>query len=336
MSDSERKPVLLSGIQPSGNLMIGNLIGALRSWAELQDRYDCLFVVVDLHAITVPQEPAELRRRCLDFLCLYLACGIDPVKSTVFVQSHVPAHSELAWLLGCHTYMGELSRMTQFKDKSKKQGENIRSGLFFYPVLMAADILLYGADLVPVGDDQRQHLEITRDIAQRFNQLHGDVFTVPEAYFPKVGARIMSLTDPTSKMSKSDENPRSYVALLDAPDVIRGKIRRAVTDSGTEVRFAPESQPAISNLLQIHAALSGESIPSLESRFTGKGYADFKEEVAEVVVQAVAPIQERYRQLRTDKAGLEAILGEGAARAERRARRILDKVKRKVGFIPRT
>jgi len=334
VADGDRKPVLLSGIQPSGHLMIGNLIGALQSWVRLQDEYDCLYVVVDLHAITVRQEPKDLRKRCLDFLCQYLACGIDPEKSAVFVQSHVPAHSELAWILSCHTYMGELGRMTQYKDKSQKQGENIGVGLFIYPCLMAADILLYGADLVPVGEDQRQHLELTRDVAQRFNNRYGDTFTVPEAYIPPVGARIMSLTDPTSKMSKSDPNPKSYVALLDPPDIVRSKINKAVTDSGTEVRVSAEA-PAISNLISIRSALSGESIDAIEAAYAGKGYAEFKKDLAEIVIETLKPVQDRYTALRSDKAYLEQIMKSGAETAAVRARRILDKVKRRVGFIDR-
>jgi tryptophanyl-tRNA synthetase len=334
MGDSERRPVLLSGMQPSGNLTIGHLLGALRNWVSLQETHDCLYVVVDLHAITVPQEPKQLRARTKEIFCTYLAAGIDPDRSTVFVQSHVPAHSELAWILSCHTYMGELSRMTQYKDKAKRQGENIRSGLFTYPTLMAADILLYGADLVPVGDDQRQHLELTRDIAQRMNNAYGEMFVVPEAYIPEVGGRIMSLTDPTSKMSKSDENPKSYLALLDPPDVIRARIRKAVTDSGTEVRYDPEAQPAISNLLTIHSGLTGEPLQAVTEAHAGKGYEEYKKILAEVAVETLRPIQERYRELASDKRRLESTMAEGAETARRRARRILDKVKRKVGFVP--
>jgi tryptophanyl-tRNA synthetase len=322
-------------MQPSGELTIGHLLGALRNWINLQETHDCLYTVVDLHAITIPQVPKDLRKRTLDLICTYVAAGIDPEKSVVFVQSHVPAHSELAWILGCLAYMGELGRMTQYKDKARKQGENIPAGLFFYPVLMAADILVYDANLVPVGDDQKQHLELTRDIAQRFNSRYSDTFAVPEPYIPKVGGRVMSLTDPTSKMSKSDENPRSYIALLDAPDVVASKIRRAVTDSGTEVRYDPENAPAISNLLTIWSALAGDSIEDLEARYGGKGYEEFKKDLAEVVVECLRPIRERFEELRSDKAQIEAIMAEGAAKAEHRARRVLDKVKRKVGFVPR-
>ena len=332
---ADKTPILLSGMQPSGDLMLGNLIGALWNWVKLQDEYDCLYVVVDLHAITMPQEPKLLRKRTLDLLCLYLAAGVDPERSTLFVQSHVPEHAELAWILGCGATMGELSRMTQYKDKSRRQGENIRAGLFFYPVLMAADILLYGADLVPVGDDQRQHLELTRDLAVRFNHQYGETFTVPKAYIPKVGARIMSLTDPTSKMSKSSENPKSYIALLDTPDVIRSKIKKAVTDSGTEVRYDPKGSPAISNLLTIHSALTGKPVTAIAEQFAGKGYGDYKAVLGEAAVETLRPIQEKFKELRENKQLLLKIMAEGAENAHRRARRILDKVKRKTGFVAR-
>ena len=331
----DKTPILLSGMQPSGDLMLGNLIGALWNWVKLQDEYDCLYVVVDLHAITMPQEPKLLRKRTLDLLCLYLAAGVDPERSTLFVQSHVPEHAELAWILGCGATMGELSRMTQYKDKSRRQGENIRAGLFFYPVLMAADILLYDADLVPVGDDQRQHLELTRDLAVRFNHQYGETFTVPKAYIPKVGARIMSLTDPTSKMSKSSENPKSYIALLDTPDVIRSKIKKAVTDSGTEVRYDPKGSPAISNLLTIHSALTGKPVTAIAEQFAGKGYGDYKAVLGEAAVETLRPIQEKFKELRENKQLLLKIMAEGAENAHRRARRILDKVKRKTGFVAR-
>ncbi|MEN8148879.1 MAG: tryptophan--tRNA ligase [Planctomycetota bacterium] len=335
MSDADPKPILLSGMQPTGSLNIGHLLGALSNWVKLQETHDCLFLVVDLHAITTLQAPKELRKRTLDIFCTYLAAGVDPEKACVFVQSHVPAHAELAWALGCFSYMGELSRMTQYKDKSKKEGKNIRAGLFFYPALMAADILLYGTNLVPIGEDQRQHLELTRDLAIRFNNAYSDTFVVPEAYIPKVGGRIKSLTEPTKKMSKSDDNPKSWLGLLDPPDVLSAKIRRAVTDSGTEVRYDPENAPAISNLLTIWSALAGDAIEDLEARYVGKGYEDFKKDLAEVVVESLRPLQERYDEIRSDKSHLEALMAEGAAKAERRARKILSKVMRKVGFVPR-
>ncbi len=332
MADTDSKPAILSGIQPSGNLMIGNYIGALRNWVRLQDEYDCLFVLVDLHAITVRQEPAELRRRCYDFLALYLACGIDPEKSTVFVQSHVSTHAELAWILNCFTAYGELTRMTQFKDKAKLHEDNVNAGLFDYPVLMAADILLYQPDRVPVGADQKQHLELTRDIAQRFNGAYGETFRVPEPYIPPVGARIMSLQDPTAKMSKSDPNPRGYVALLDPPDVARSKIKKAVTDPGRDISL-DGSKPGIANLVGMFSALTDESEEAIAARYGGKGYAPLKEDLAEIVVETLQPIQERYKAIREDKNGLEELLRKGAADAYRRSRKTLSKVHRKLGFI---
>lgn len=312
--------------------MLGNYVGALKNWVTLQESYQCLFMLVDMHAITVRQDPKQLRERCLEFLGLYLACGIDPKKSIIFVQSHVPTHAELAWVLGCFTYMGELERMTQFKDKTVRHRANVNGGLFTYPVLMAADILLYHTRLVPVGDDQRQHLELTRDIAARFNNIYGDIFTIPEGYFPPVGARIMSLQEPGKKMSKSDENARNYIALLDPPDLIRSKIKKAVTDCGTEIRYGSD-QPAISNLMEIHSALSGESLADLEARFQGKGYAPFKAELAEVAAQALAPIQQRYKEIMADRESLRQILKEGADQAQRRSRRTMDQVYKKLGFI---
>ncbi len=328
----ERSKVVFSGIQPSGNLTIGNYIGALRNWVEMQDEYECYYVLVDLHAMTTRQDPKHLRKRCLDFLALYLAAGIDPDRSRVFVQSHVPTHAELAWILGCFTTMGELNRMTQFKEKAERNRDNLNAGLYTYPVLMAADILLYGTDLVPVGDDQKQHLELTRDVAQRFNSRYGDTFVVPEPYIPPLGARVMSLQDPSSKMSKSDDNHRAYVALLDTPDEIRSKIRRAVTDSGTDIAYS-EERPAIANLMSIHSLFSGQSFDEMESRFQGKGYGAFKDELADVLIEGLSPIQERYRAVRDDKSYLDGILKEGAEAALRRSRRTLNKVYRKVGFI---
>jgi tryptophanyl-tRNA synthetase len=334
MNDTPAKPVILSGIQPSGHLTIGNYIGALKHWVAMQDEYDCLFVLVDMHAMTVRQKPADLRSRCYDFIALYLACGIDPAKSTVFVQSHVPSHAELMWVLNCFTYIGELNRMTQFKDKSRKNEDNVNAGLFTYPVLMAADILLYHADLVPVGADQKQHLELTRDVAERFNNEFGETFKVPEPFIPPVGARIMSLQDPTAKMSKSDDNPRNYISLLDPPDQARNKIKRAVTDSGSEVTY-DESRPGITNLVSIYSAITGDSYDAISERYAGKGYAPFKSDLADLVVEFLTPLQERYHAIRSDKAGLEQILSDGADQAFRRARKTVSKVYRKIGFIDR-
>ncbi len=332
MADEARKPVLLSGIQPSGNLTIGHYLGALRNWVRLQKDYDCLFVLVDLHAITVRQEPAKLRRRCLDFLALYLACGIDPDESTIFVQSHVPQHAELAWILNCYTYMGELNRMTQFKDKSRKHEDNINAGLYAYPVLMAADILLYQTNLVPVGADQKQHLELTRDLAERFNNAYSETFAIPEPYIAPIGARIMSLQDPTSKMSKSDENEKNYISLLDPLDVASNKIKRAVTDSGTTVEY-DETRPGISNLITIYSSLTNDTFDAIRDRYAGKGYAEFKEDLAEIVVEFMRGLQGRYNEIVHDKAYLEGLLNKGAEHARARASRTLRKVYRKIGFI---
>ncbi len=327
-----KKPVILSGIQPSGHLMIGNYLGALKNWVAMQDDYYCYFMLVDLHAITVRQDPSNFRQRCYDFIALYLACGIDPEKSCIFVQSHVPAHAELAWILNCYTYMGELNRMTQFKDKARKNELNVNAGLFTYPVLMASDILLYQADCVPVGADQKQHLELTRDIAMRFNEVYGSTFKAPEPFIPPAGARIMSLQEPTSKMSKSDENDRNYIALLDPPDVARSKIKRAVTDSGADIRY-DEERHGVANLMRIYEAMTGDSMETIEQRYKGKGYAEFKADLAEIVVEFLAPIQERYKAIRADRKALDAILANGAERAARTAGRTLAKVQRKLGFI---
>ena len=331
----QKKKVIFSGIQPSGNLTIGNYIGAMKNFVQLQEEYDCYYCVVDLHAITVRQDPADLRRRSLELAALYVAVGLDPEKVTLFIQSHVPAHSELAWILNCYTYMGELSRMTQFKDKSRKNEENINVGLFDYPALMAADILLYQADLVPIGDDQRQHLEITRDIAIRFNNLHSPTFTVPEAYYGKLGARIKSLQDPTAKMSKSDDDENASIAILDKPDAILRKMKRAVTDSQSEVRYDVENKPGVSNLMTIYAAMTGEDLPAVERHFEGRGYGVFKEEVAAAVIEGMRPVRDRFDKLIADKPYLEKMLSDSADRAERVARRTLSKVQRKVGFVPR-
>ncbi len=334
MTTSESRPILLSGIQPSGELAIGNFVGAMRNWVALQDKYLGIFIVVDLHAITVQQEPAALRQRCLSFAAQYLAAGIDPERNIIFIQSHVPQHAELAWVLGCFTHMGELNRMTQFKDKARRHAENINAGLYTYPVLMAADILLYQTDLVPVGEDQKQHLELTRDLAQRFNHRYGPTFKVPEPYIPPTGARIMSLQDPTKKMSKSDANPNNYLALLDPPDVLRRKIKRAVTDSGREVVYDPENKPGLANLLNIYAALSREELSQVVEKFQGRGYADLKRELADLVVAVLEPFQARYREIRSEKKYLEEILQRGAAEAQSLARRTLRKVYRKIGFVP--
>ncbi len=331
MSDKKR---ILSGIQPSGALTLGNYIGALRNWVELQnnDEYECYYMLADLHTITVRQVPKDFRKNALDLLALFIAAGIDPDKSPVFFQSHVPAHAQLSWVLTCNTYMGELSRMTQYKDKSQKHAGNINAGLFTYPSLMAADILLYQADLVPVGADQNQHLELTRDLANRFNNAYSETFKVPEGYIPKVGARIMSLQDPTQKMSKSDSNENGYILLLDTPEVIVRKIKRAVTDSGSEVKRG-EGKAGVENLMNIYSAVTGSSMEKIEERFDGKGYGVFKAEVADAVVEALRPIQERYRELMENKDYLEQVYRKGAEAASRTAAKTLSKVYRKVGFI---
>lgn len=330
----QAKKTIFSGIQPSGNITLGNYLGAIKNWVKLQDEYNCLFSVVDMHSITVRQNPAELRKRCIELLCLYIACGLDPEKNIMYFQSHVSAHAELAWVLNCYTYMGELNRMTQYKDKSAKHADNINAGLFTYPVLMAADILLYQTDLVPIGIDQKQHLELARDIAERFNGVYTETFKIPEGYIPKVGAKIMSLTEPTKKMSKSDPNPKGYISLLDTPDVIVKKIKSAVTDSDGRV-CRGEGKDGIENLMNILSATSGESLESIENRFEGRGYGEFKAEVADAVVACIAPVQERFGQLMQDKAYIEKVYTEGAQRAERIARRTLEKVYRKVGFVKR-
>jgi len=335
MSDNiTPKKRILSGIQPSGAVTLGNYVGALRNWVELQksDEYECYFMLADLHTITVRQEAKVLRKNAIDLLALFLAAGIDPQKSPVFFQSHGPAHVQLSWVLNCNTYMGELSRMTQFKDKSRKHADNINAGLFTYPVLMAADILLYQADLVPVGEDQKQHLEITRDIAKRFNNAYSETFKIPEPYIPKVGARIMSLQDPTQKMSKSDPNENAYILLLDKPDAIVRKIKRAVTDSGSEVRRG-EGKEGIENLMSIYGAVTGKTMEETEAEFEGKGYGVFKSAVADAVVAALEPIQKRYAELTASRDYLEDVYRSGAQIAERTAFKTIAKVYRKVGFI---
>lgn len=329
------KKTIFSGIQPSGDLTLGSYIGAIKNWVELADEYNCFYCIVDMHAITVRQTPADLRRRTMEQLAQYIAAGLDPQKNVIFVQSHVPAHAELSWILNCYTMFGELSRMTQFKDKSSKNADNINAGLFTYPVLMASDILLYQAHLVPVGDDQRQHVELTRDIANRFNGVYGDVFTIPETYNPKVGARIMSLTSPENKMSKSDKDPGGCIYIMQKPEDIMRCFKRAVTDSDTCVRYDPAEKKGISNLMQIYAVATGKTFEQIENEFVGKGYGDFKIAVGEAVVEMFRPIREESTRIMTDKAYLESILREGADRAAYTANKTLRKVQKKVGFIPR-
>ena len=330
----DKKKVILSGIKPSGDLTLGNYLGAIKNWRKLQDEYDCYFCVVDLHAITVKQLPADLRRRTLEVLAIYIASGIDPEKNTLFIQSHVPAHSEASWLLTCNSYMGELSRMTQYKDKSKKMGDSIGAGLFVYPVLMAADILLYNTNLVPVGKDQMQHLELARDIAARFNNTYSETFTIPEGYIPKEGAKIMDLQDPLKKMSKSESNKNSFILMMDEPNVIRKKISRAVTDSIGVVNYTDE-QPGVKNLINIVCAIKGCTPEEVVKNYEGKGYAEFKKDVAEVIIEELLPIQERAKALLGDKKALEEIYKNGAEKANYTARKTLRKMQKKIGLIPR-
>lgn len=331
-NEETAKKRVLSCIQPSGLLTLGNYLGALKNWTEMQYEFDCTYAVADLHAITVRQEPAKLRSQIYSTFAILLALGIDPEKNTVFIQSQVPEHTALSWLLSCYTQFGEMSRMTQFKDKSKKHPDNINVGLFSYPVLMAADILLYKSDLVPVGEDQKQHLEIARDIAVRFNNIYGDVFTVPEAYIPKAGARIRSLQDPSKKMSKSDDNVNAWIAILDGRDDIIRKFKRAVTDSGSEVRMA-DDKPGVSNLITIYSAVTGKSTADVEREFEGKGYGDFKLAVGEAVADALAPIKQKHDDIIKDKAELERLYKAGAEKAERVARKTYMKAMKKVGFV---
>ncbi len=332
MCESTEKKRVLSCIQPSGMLTLGNYLGALKNWIAMQDEFDCTYAVADLHAITVRQEPAKLRAQIYSTCALLLALGLDPQKSTLFVQSHVAEHTALSWLLSCNTQFGEMSRMTQFKDKSAKHADNVNVGLFSYPVLMAADILLYHPDFVPVGADQKQHLEIARDIATRFNHLYGDVFTIPEPYIPKTGARVMSLQDPAKKMSKSDENLNSWVAILDDRDTIIRKFKRAVTDSEACVRLS-EDKPGVSNLINIYSAVTGKTAAEIEREFEGKGYGDFKLAVGETVADELAPIKARYEDIIKDKDELTRIFREGDMRAERVARKTYFKAMKKVGFV---
>ena len=332
ITEKDTKKKVLSCIQPSGMLTLGNYLGALKNWVSMQEEFDCTYAVADLHAITVRQEPAKLRSQIYSTFAIMLALGLDPEKNTMFIQSHVPEHAQLAWLLSCYTQFGEMSRMTQFKDKSAKHADNINVGLFAYPALMAADILLYKPDFVPVGADQKQHLEIARDIAVRFNNIYGDVFTVPEPYIPKTGARVMSLQDPSKKMSKSDENVNSWVAILDSKDDIIRKFKRAVTDSETVVRYS-QDKPGISNLMGIYSAVTGKSIEQIESEFEGKGYGDFKLAVGEAVADELAPIKAAYDKIISDKGELERLYRLGADKAERVARKTYFKAMKKVGFV---
>ncbi len=335
MTNPSRKPIVLSGAQPSGQLTIGNYLGALRQWDQMQDDYDCLYCIVDLHAITVRQDPKALREASLDSLALYLACGIDPARSSVFMQSHVPEHSQLGWILNCYTQFGELSRMTQFKDKSERHTNNVNAGLFTYPVLMAADILLYQANQVPVGHDQKQHLELARDIAMRFNALYGDVFTVPEPYIPPVAARVMSLQEPTKKMSKSDENPWNFVGLLEDPKMISKKFKKAMTDSEDPPRVAYDidNKPGVANLLSILSGVTGKSVEQLVNEYEGKMYGHLKGDVADAVIALLEPVQQRFRELRADQTVMQQVMAKGAAEARARAAATLAKVHEAVGFV---
>ena len=329
------KKRMLSGIQPSGDLHLGNYLGAIKNWGARSDLYECFYFMADLHTITVRQTPADLRRRTLEQLAQYIACGLDPEKNTLFIQSHVHQHAELGWVLNCYTMFGELSRMTQFKDKSSKHAENVNGGLFTYPALMAADILLYQPDLVPVGHDQKQHCELTRDVAQRFNGVYGDVFKIPEPYIPETGARIMSLNAPDSKISKS--MPEGCVFLMERPEDIQRKFKRAITDSDSEncVRFDPENKPGVANLMSIYSAVTGKTFAEIESEFAGQGYGKFKPVVGDAVIEHLRPIREESQRLLKDKAYLEGVYRDGAQKASYVAEKTLRKVYKKVGFVQR-
>ncbi len=332
---NNQRKVMLSGIKPSGDLTLGSYLGAIKNWAERAEQFDCYYFMADMHAITVRQNPADLRRRTLEQLAQYIACGLDPQKNTLFIQSHVPEHAELGWVLNCYAMFGELSRMTQFKDKSAKNEDNINGGLFTYPCLMAADILLYQPDYVPVGEDQKQHVELARNIVQRFNGIYGDVFKMPEPFIPKVGARVMDLLAPTSKMSKSDEIGNGVVYLMDKPEDIARKFKRAVTDSDTErcVRYAPDEKPGVANLMSIYGACTGRTFDQIEAEFEGKGYGAFKPAVADAVIEMLRPIQAEATRILADKAYLQSVYKDGAERAGFIARRTLRKVYKKVGFV---
>lgn len=331
----DEKKVMLSGIKPSGDLTLGSYLGAIRNWSARAEEFDCYYFMADLHAITVRQKPADLRRRTIEQLAQYIACGLDPEKNTLFIQSHVPAHAELGWVLNCYAMFGELSRMTQFKDKSAKNADNINGGLFTYPSLMAADILLYQPDYVPVGEDQKQHVELTRDIANRFNHIYGDTFKIPEPYIPKVGARIMSLANPEAKMSKSEDDDPGRVTLMDPPEVIMRQFKRAVTDCDACVRYDPENKKGVSNLMTIYAAATGKTFPEIEREFDGQLYGAFKTAVGEAVVELLRPIQEETKRLLADKAYLESVCKNGAEKAGYIANKTLRKVYKRVGFVAR-
>ena len=327
------KKRVLSGIQATGKLTLGNYLGALNTWVKMQEEYECYYMIADLHTLTVRRDAEELRKNTLNLIAMYIAAGLDPEKNTIFIQSHIPAHSELSWILGCYTYMGELNRMTQFKDKSAKHADNINSGLFTYPVLMAADILIYNADYVPVGEDQRQHLELTRDIAERFNSIYGDTFVIPEGYTKKEGARIMGLQNPEAKMSKSSTNPNDVIFLEDEPEVIMKKFKKAVTDSEGIVKYNPETKPGISNLMEIYSVITGKTKEEIEKEFEGQGYGFFKEAVGKAVVEKLKPVQEKYKELQENPEYLENIYRKGAEQARIIATKTIEDVKRKVGLV---
>lgn len=327
------KKTILSGIQATGNLTLGNYLGAIQNWVKMQEEYDCYYMIADLHSLTVRNDPEVLRKRALQVLAIYIAAGLDPEKNTIFLQSHVEAHTKLNWILNCYTYMGELNRMTQFKDKSAKHADNINSGLFTYPVLMAADILAYNADLVPVGEDQKQHLEITRDIAQRFNSIYGQTFVIPEPFIRKQGARIMGLQDPTAKMSKSTTNLNDVIFLSDTPDEICQKLKKAVTDSENCVKYDKENKPGVSNLMTIYGLLEEKSMEDVEKEFEGKGYGEFKKSTAEAIVKKIQPLNEKYQELLQNPQELRKVYEKGAQKAQERAEKIVNDVYQKVGLI---
>ena len=329
----DEKKIILSGIQATGTLHLGNYLGAINNWIKMQDEYDCYYMIADLHSLTIRNNPEELRNNTLSIIALYVAAGLDPNKNKIFIQSHIPAHPALSWVLNCYTYMGELNRMTQFKDKSAKHADNINAGLFTYPVLMAADILAYNADLVPVGDDQRQHLEITRNIAERFNSIYGDTFKIPEAYIPKIGARIMGLQNPTKKMSKSAPDINDKILLTDEPDVIRKKVKKAVTDSEGVVRYDEENKPGISNLMSIYGILKEKSMQDIEQEFQGQNYGTFKSAVAEAIVDRLAPIQEKHKELLANPVEIQKIYEAGDIKAREKTNQLLQEVYKKVGLV---